>query len=193
VVGEVANGLEVAETVEKFRPDILILSLVMPGAGGLELTSQVAQRWPGTLVLILSSYTDDTYIGEALRQGAMGYVLRDTVLNDLIDAVHEIMSSKRYLSPPLSDRALDLFMRKSKDSENDGLDGYATLTGREREVLHLIVEGYTNSQIADHFVISKRTVETHRANMMRKLGLRNRAELFRYALQRGLVSGEGVE
>ncbi|MGH9800703.1 MAG: LuxR C-terminal-related transcriptional regulator, partial [Blastocatellia bacterium] len=136
----------------------------------------------------LSMYTNDAYVLEALKNGALGYVLKDSQAADLIQAVKEVLAGNRYLSPPLSERALELYLRKVESVPDDPYD---LLTTREREVLQLVAEGCTSSEIANRLFISPRTAEGHRANLMRKLGLQNNAELIRFALKRGILPMDG--
>jgi len=187
IVGETGNGLEAAQLVERLRPDVLVLDLMMPGLNGLEVTRQVSQRSPRTHVVILSMHPNEAYVLEALRAGAAAYVLKESTSAELVRAVREAVAGRRYLSPPLSERAIEVYMQKA---ESATLDPYETLTAREREVLHLAAEGHTNAEIADRLFISRRTVETHRANLMRKLGLRTQTDLLSYALRRGILPME---
>jgi two-component system response regulator NreC len=184
VVGDTGDGLEALQLVERLQPDVLVVDLVMPGLSGLEVTRQVNQRSPRTRVVILSMYANEAYVLEALKNGASGYVLKESSGVDLVRAVREALAGRRYLSPPLSEHAIEAYLEKV---DTGPLDPYETLTAREREVLHLAAEGHTNNQIAERLSISPRTVETHRANLMRKLGLNNHAELIRYALGRGIL------
>jgi len=187
IVGEAGDGLEAAQLVERLQPDVLVLDLMMPGLNGLEVTRQVSQRSPQTHVVILSMHPNEAYVLEALRAGAAAYVIKESTSAELVRAVREAVAGRRYLSPPLSERAIEVYMQKA---ESAALDPYETLTAREREVLHLAAEGHTNAEIADRLFISRRTVETHRANLMRKLGLRSQTDLIRYALQRGILPME---
>lgn len=187
VLGEAADGLEVAGLVEALRPNVLIVDLMMPGLNGLDITEQVKQRSPGTRVIILSMYANEGYVIEAFEKGAVGYVVKDSSAADLVQAVQHAHADRRYLSPPLSDLKLETYLEKAKAAKTDD---YETLTAREREVLHLVAEGYTSAEIADRLVISPRTVETHRSNLMRKLDLNSQTDLVRYALRRGIVSLE---
>ncbi len=184
IVGEAGNGIETCRLVECLVPDVLIVDLKMPGLSGLEVTRQVSQRSPQTRIVILSMYANEGYVLEALRNGAVGYVLKDSSAADLILAVRETVAGRSYISPPLSKRAIDAYIQKAKDTP---LDKYETLTTREREVLHLAAEGYTSARIGGRLSISPRTVEIHRANMMRKLGLHSQTDLIRYSLQRGIL------
>ena len=184
VVGDTGDGLEVADLVERLRPDVLVADLMMPGLNGLEVTRQVKHRSPDTRVVILSMYADEAYVLEALRNGASGYVLKESPGAELVHAVREAVAGRHYLSQPLSERAIEVYSSRSADEDPDPYDA---LTGREREVLQLAAEGHTNAAIGDRLFISPRTVETHRANLMRKLGLRTQTDLISYAIKRGLV------
>ncbi len=184
LVGEASDGIEAVRMTERLKPDVLITDVMMPGINGLEVTRQVTKSVPQTRVIILSMYTNDAYVLEALKNGASGYVLKDSQAADLIDAVREVAAGRRYLSPPLSERALDLYVKKVEDVPDDP---YEMLTTREREVLQMVAEGRTSTEIADRLFISPRTAEGHRANLMRKLGLQNQTDLIRYALKRGIL------
>jgi two-component system response regulator NreC len=187
IVGEASDGSEALQLAERVRPDVMIVDLMMPGLNGLEVTHQVARRSPKTRVIILSAFDNEAYVTEALGNGAAGYVLKKSSAADLVQAVREVITGRRYLSPTLSERAIEAYVRFIQEVRDSALDLYETLTPREREVLHLAAEGYTNAEIAARLSISRRTVETHRANMMRKLGLRTPTDLIRYAVQRGIL------
>jgi len=187
LIGEASDGLETVQLVEQLRPDVLVLDLMMPGLNGIEVTRQVGKRSPQTRVLILSMHADDDYVLEALRNGATGYVLKDTSVAELVKAVHEVAAGRRYLSSVLAERAIDAYVRQTQEST---LDRYETLTDREREVLHLAAEGLTTAEVANRLSISPRTAESHRSNMMRKLGLRTQTDLVLYALRRGIMTME---
>jgi two-component system, NarL family, response regulator NreC len=184
VVGETGDGLEVARLVERLKPDVLVVDLMMPGLNGLEVTRQVHEHFPHTQVVILSMHADEAYVQEALRNGAMGFILKDASADQFLTGVRTVASGRRYLSPPLSDRALNAYAQMAASSESDP---YELLTAREREVLHLTAEGLSTNEIAGRLTISPRTAETHRENFMRKLGLHSHAELIRYAVKRGVV------
>jgi DNA-binding NarL/FixJ family response regulator len=188
VIAEATDGPDAIELVERLCPDVLLLDLMMPNLDGLEVTRQISKRAPKTKVVILSMHANDAYVVEALHNGAVGYVLKDSNATDLILAVHEVMNGRRYLSPPLSERAIDIYLQKSRC---DSWDTHDQLTAREREVLRLVSEGYTTAEIADRLMLSPRTVEMHRRNMMHKLGLHNQLDVFRYAVQHGIVQIAG--
>jgi DNA-binding NarL/FixJ family response regulator len=183
LVGEAADGLEAVRLVERLAPDVLVLDLMMPGIGGLEVARQVARRASHTRIVILSMHSNIAYVVEALRAGATGYVLKESGAEELVAAIRAVAHGKRYLSPPISERDLDAYIEKAGESA----EPYHTLTTREREVLQLTAEGLSGTEISEKLFISPRTVETHRANLMRKLGVRNQKELIRYALQRKIV------
>lgn len=187
LIGEAGDGLEAVRLVERLRPNVLVLDLMMPGLSGLEVARRVGQCSPNTRVVILSMYASEAYVLEALKNGAAAYVLKDSSAADLVKAVREAAAGRRYLSSPLSERAIEIYIEKA---EATALDIHDTLTSREREVLHMAAEGRTNTEIAARLVISPRTAETHRANLMRKLGLRTQTELIRYALRRGILAME---
>ncbi len=187
VVGEATDGLETRRMVETLKPEVLIVDLMMPGLNGLEVTRQVSQRTRQTRIIILSMHANEAYVLEALRNGASAYVLKDSRADDLVYAVREVMEGRRYLSPPLSERAINSYIRQANEST---LDPYETLTNREREVLNLAAQGYNATEIAQKLSISGRTAETHRANLMRKLDLHTQTDLIRYALRRGIIALE---
>lgn len=184
VVGEAADGLAAVRLADQLRPDVLVVDLMMPGLGGLEVTRRVRAMAEPPHVVVLSMHADEIYVLDALRSGAAAYVLKDNDTAELITAVRVVTLGQRYLSPPLSERAIDSYVRQSNPTP---LDAFELLTAREREVLLLAAEGLTNAAIAARLSISPRTAETHRANLMRKLDLHNQAALARFAIQRGLL------
>jgi DNA-binding NarL/FixJ family response regulator len=187
VVGEAADGLEVAKLVERLQPNVMVVDLMMPGLNGLEVTRHVRQHFTETRVVILSMYANEAYVLQALRNGADGYVLKDATATELVRAVREAAAGRRYLSPPLSERAIEAYVHKAQTATPDV---YETLTTREREVLQLAAEGHRNPQIAARLMISPRTAETHRTNLMRKLGLNTQTDLVRYAVRQGLLPAD---
>jgi DNA-binding NarL/FixJ family response regulator len=187
LVGETGDGLEVVRLTEQLQPDVVVLDLMMPGINGLEATRQIRNCCPETHVVILSMHADEAYVLEALKNGASGYVLKDSSADDLARAVREVVAGRRYLSAPLSERAIEVYIQEAQETP---LDPYEELTNREREVLHLVAAGHSSTEIAERLSISSRTVETHRANMMRKLNLNSQTDLIRYALKRGIIPME---
>jgi two-component system, NarL family, response regulator NreC len=182
VVGEAADGNEVLRLAPQLQPDVILLDISMPGPNGIEITHQVKQYWPKTRVVMLTVHEDEGLFQEALRAGASGYVVKRAVESELVNAIRAVMQGNVYVDPALTRSLLkELAPRPTRPAEQP------ELTRREMEVLRLIVQGYTNQQIADQLVLSVRTVESHRANLMSKLELRNRAELVHYANEHGLL------
>ncbi len=182
VIGEASDGLKVISLVERLKPDVLVLDLMMPGLNGFDVTRRVTKKLPKTRVVILSMYSSEAHVIEALRSGASAYVLKDASADDLVTAIREAAAGRRFLSAPFSSDLIETYLKRP-----GGIDPYETLTPREREVLHLVAEGLTSGGIAVRLFISPRTAESHRANLMRKLGLRSRTDLVRFAFQRGIV------
>ncbi len=185
VVGEASNGLDAIELVSKMRPDLVVLDLMMPGMHGLEVARRIIQEHPGTRVIVLSMHSDEGYVLAALRNGVSGYVLKDTTEDQIVEAIRKVSQGERYLSPPISERAIEVYIQKARQGQVG--DPYETLTNREREILQLSAQGLSNPEIATRLYISPRTVETHRSNLMHKLGLASQTDLIRFALKRGLI------
>ncbi len=185
VVGEATDGLTAIDLIAQLQPDLAILDVQMPDLDGLEVARRAATVSPETRVIMLSMHSDEPYVLDALRYGALGYVLKGSATVDLVNAVHAVTAGQRFLSAPLADRALDAYAR-SADAERPP-DRYDLLTSREREVLQLAAQGLTNGEIGDRLSISPRTAETHRANLLRKLGLQSQTDLVRFAAHRGLL------
>lgn len=184
VIGAAGDGLEALEMIKRLQPDVVVLDLMMRGLNGLEVARQISKQMPQTRIVILSMHDDEGFVLEALANGVSAYVLKDAGSSDLIQAVREVAAGHRYLSPPLSDRAIEAYQQVASTGT---LDKYDTLTTREREVLQLTVEGHTNSEIATRLGISVRTAETHRSRLMHKLGSHTQADLIRYAIRRGII------
>lgn len=185
VVGEATDGLEAVALVAQLQPDVLIVDLMLPGLSGLEVIRQVRERVPQTQVIVLSMHANESYVFAALRNGAAAYVLKDASSTNIVQAIYAVIAGRHYLSPPLSQYALDAYIQQAQGAP---LDSYETLTTREREVLHLVAQGETTPAIAARLAISPRTVETHRTHLMRKLSLHTQTDVIRYALQHGLIS-----
>ncbi|MEW5960468.1 MAG: response regulator transcription factor [Chloroflexota bacterium] len=184
VIGEAADGLEVLGLVNELHPDVLVVDLIMPGLNGLDIIRQVAQRSGSTRMVVLSMHANAAYVSAALKNGATAYVLKGSSAADLVRAVREVVAGRRYLSPPLSQEAIEIYEQKA---QNTHLADYPALTVRETEILQLVAEGHTNSEVGLRLSISPRTVETHRRNLMRKLNLRTQSDLIRYALRHGML------
>lgn len=184
VVGEESDARRVVESVARLMPDVLVLDLMMPGMSGMEIIRQVAQSHPNTRIVVLSMHANVAYVWEALRNGALVYVLKCVESEELIFAVREAGARRRYLSASISELELEEYALKVQQR---GLDPHDMLTKRERQVLRLVAEGNTSARIAQQLHIGIRTVETYRASLLAKLDLHNQTELVRYAIQRGLI------
>lgn len=184
VIAEASVGLEASQLVQVLQPNVLVVDLMMSDLSGLEVTRQIRRHSPATRVVVLSVYSDDAHVLEALHSGVFAYVLKESSPASLFQAVREANAGRRYLSPPLPEHRIQTYLSNPHGAP---MAPYETLTPREREVLHLASRGLTNREIATTLFISPRTVETHRANLMRKLNLRTQADLIRYALQRGIL------
>ena len=187
LVEETGDGLEAVRLVERLKPDILIVDIMMPGLNGLEVTREVHLRTPETKIVILSMHADEGYVYKALQNGAVAYILKDTRDREMIQGIRDVIQGKRYLSPQISERALQAYAQKTELTEQDSYHG---LTTREREVLYLAAGGYTSQEIADRLFISSRTVEIHRSNLMHKLNLDNQTDLVCYAIHKGIIKVE---
>jgi two-component system response regulator NreC len=187
VVGEAGSGLEAIRLVNKLQPEILVLDIMMEDISGIEVARQVRENFPRMAIVILSMYGDKGHVLEALQSGAQAYLVKKSAASELVQAVRQVLVGRRYLGTSVSDVVVDAYLEKA---EAGPADPYDSLSSREREVLHLAAHGYTNAEIAEHLFISRRTVETHRANAMRKLNLSNQTDLLRYALQRGILASD---
>ncbi|MCU0493514.1 MAG: response regulator transcription factor [Chloroflexaceae bacterium] len=186
IVGEAANGREAVQLVERFRPDMLIVDMEMPLLSGTEVARQVQHLVPHTRVIVLSIHADESYVLEALRGGALAYVLKDAATEMLQMALREVQAGRRFLSPPLNERAIAAYVAQTWASQDDVLE---TLTAREREILLLVAQRHTNHRIGEMLSISHRTVDTHRTNLMRKLDLHSQADLAEFVRTHRLLPG----
>jgi two-component system response regulator NreC len=187
IAGVAADGLETVRLAERLKPDVLVLDLMMPGLSGLEALRILRERSPRTRIVILSMYSSSAFVAQALQNGAIGYVLKGCTEENLVRAVREAAAGRRYLSPPVTEIAIDAYIEQSKTGLFDPHD---TLAPRQREVLQMAAEGKTSGEIAERLHISPRTVENHRATIMKKLGLQNQTDLIRHAIRHGLISPE---
>jgi DNA-binding NarL/FixJ family response regulator len=185
VVAEAADGQEAVTQTQKHNPDVILMDIGMPGMDGLAATREIIAAHPNTRVLILTQHENREYVLPALKAGAAGYVLKRAPDDSLIQAIRAIHAGQTYTDPRISDVLVDDMRRQASGAPPDPFD---TLTEREREVLVLLAQGKTYQQVAETLFISVKTVDFHRTNLMRKLGLSNRAELTRFAMQRGLIN-----
>jgi DNA-binding NarL/FixJ family response regulator len=184
VVAEAGDGAEAVQRALEGDIDLAILDVAMPRMTGLQAVAELQRRRPDLRVLILSMYDNEQYFFEALKAGASGYVLKSAANRDLVEAVRASMRGEPFLYPAAVTALIRDYLERARHGEATPED---PLTPREQEVVKLIAEGHTSEEIADILVISKKTVERHRANILEKLGMRNRVELTRYAIRRGLV------
>ena len=179
VVAEAEDGVEAVEAALKHKPDIAVLDVSMPRMTGIQATHEIKQHLPDTAVVLLSMHDDQRYFYDALKAGAAGYVLKHSADTQLVDAIHAAIRGEPFMSPVAEEELL----RNWLDEGGSGSD----LTPRELEVVKLIAEAHTNKQIAQILNLSEKTVESHRGNVLAKLGMRDRVELVRYAIRRGLI------
>jgi two-component system, NarL family, response regulator NreC len=185
VIGEASDGLQAIELVNQLRPDVLVVDLMMPALNGLEVIRRARHDLPDLRIIVLSMQNADAYVIDSFKLGASGYVLKDSGPAELIQAIRDVVAGQRYLSPGISERLTDTYIQLSNQTIDDP---YGRLSNREREVLQLIAEGFTSTEIAARLFISTRTAELHRARVMSKLNLHSQNDLIRYALKRGILS-----
>lgn len=186
VVGEASDGREAVAMAQKLTPDVLVMDIGMPNLNGIEATRQLAAAAPQMAIVILSMHSDESYVLRALKAGAKAYLLKESAESDLIAAIRAVYSGKAFFSPAVSRMLVEDYVRQLQDREIE--DSYELLTTREREILQLVAEGKSNKEIAAVLNLSLYTVETHRGNLMEKLGLHTVPELILYAVRKGVIS-----
>ena len=186
IVGEAQDGREAVRCVEKLGPDLLLMDLSMPRMSGMEAIREIKKRYPQSKVIALTVHKTEEYLHTTLQAGADGYVLKDATHNELVVAIKSVMKGKPYLSPGVSQKVIEGYLEGKGTLNPDS--PWESLSQREREVLKLIAEGYKNKEIAEDLCISLKTVEKHRANLMKKLDLHNAAALTVFAMGKGLVN-----
>jgi len=189
VIGEAADGKEALEQAERHRPDIVLLDLALPGIDGLSVLRRIPESVPGAKVVVLTIHEDPVYLRQVLEAGGAGYVVKRAVDIELTGAIRAVARGERYVHPFMTDALVNIALGKEEAAPKDPGD-LGTLSRREREVLHLVAMGHSYQQIAERLCISVKTVETHRARVMEKLGLRSRADLVQYALRHGFLVQE---
>ncbi len=182
IIGEAANGLEAVEKVRELQPDVILLDLVMPHKSGLEAIIQIKQENPEARILVLTSFAEDEKVFTAVKAGALGYLLKDSSPEELLEAIHDIHRGESSLSPVIARKLIREMNRPSESPPTE-----RPLTSREIETLKLVAQGLRNQEIADQFSISEWTVRTHVRNILSKLHLANRTQATLYALKAGLV------
>lgn len=184
VVGEALNGKQAVELAEQLSPTLILMDISMPELDGLEATRQIKERWPDIQILVLTMHRSDEYFFEVLKAGASGYILKAANTEELVHAVRVTAQGDVFLYPSMAKRLLSGYLSRLDDASDD-----VSLSPREKEILRLLAEGFTNREIADKLVVSPSTIHSHRNNLMRKLGFSNRRDLIQYARQRGLITG----
>jgi two-component system response regulator NreC len=186
VVGEAADGREAVKMAEELNPDVVVMDIAMPNLNGLDATAQIVKKNPGVGVVILSMHSDETYLVRALSAGARGYLLKDSAEADLIRAVEAVSQGRPFFSPTIARTLLEDYMRRLQ--QQNLTDSYDLLTDREKEILQLLAEGKANKEVATLLDLSPYTVETHRSNLMQKLGLHSTAEIVLYAVRKKIIT-----
>jgi two-component system, NarL family, response regulator NreC len=186
VVGEAADGSEAIEQVKKFHPDILLLDIAMPGLGGLETTLELKKLAPEVKILILTQYADKEYLFRFLKAGVSGYVLKRAAGSELLSAIKAVHQGGTFIHPDVAPVIVEGYLTGITPAAQE--DPYESLTDREKQVFKLVAEGKTNKEIAEMLSISVKTAMAHRAHLAEKLGIHNKAELVKLALQRGIVN-----
>jgi len=186
VIGEADNGREAVQKVQELHPDIVLMDIGMPVMNGMEATKQIKKRDQEVKILVLTMHDNEEYLFQVLQAGASGYVLKKAADSDLVNAIHVVNRGDCFLYPSAAKMVVEDYLEKLKHGQ-EPTSSFDTLTEREREILTLVAEGYTNREIAEALFISVKTVETHKANIMEKLNLHKRAELVRYAIKKGML------
>lgn len=190
VIGEAADGVEAIQAVKKYKPDIVLMDISMPKLGGLEATLEIKKINPAIKILVLTQYEDTVYIRRFFKAGACGYLLKKAVGVELLNAIETVMAGKTYVHPSIASCVMDGYLGTQK-GEPPVEDTYDSLTDREKQVLKLIAEGYTQKEAADILNISTKTVVTHQTNISQKLDIHTRAGLIKFAIQKGIIKLSG--
>jgi two-component system response regulator NreC len=183
VVGEAGDGNEALILTESLQPNVVLIDVAMPGLDGMEATRQIKARWPNITVLVLTMHRTDEYFFEMLKAGASGYILKGAETSELINAVRMVSRGEVFLHATMARRLVQDYLSRVQGAAESGV----SLSPREKEILRMLAEGYSNNEIAQKLVISPSTVHTHRSNLMVKLGLNSRHELIQYARERGII------
>lgn len=186
VVAEADDGRQAVDLAAQYKPDVAVMDVAMPNMNGIEATRQITSADPSIAVVMLSMYTDETYVMRALRSGAKAYLLKSSAETDLIQAVRAVREGKSFFSPVVSRMLLEDYVRQMGQKGVE--DSYDLLTPREREILQLVAEGKANKDVATHLGLSLHTVETHRTKILQKLNLHSVPELILYAVRKGIIS-----
>lgn len=187
VVGEADNGRDAIRRVAELKPDLIIVDLSMPGLSGIDAIREIKDRYPEVKALVLTVHCEEEYVHSSLDAGANGYVLKDATHVELIAAAERVLDGKTYLSPEITEKVVTSYLQANKNNPEPATR-WDSVTMRERQILKLIAEGHTNKSMANYLSISVKTVEKHRANLMKKLDLHNVSALTTYALEKGIIN-----
>jgi len=185
VIGEASNGREALDKVKELTPDVVLMDIAMPIMGGLEATRRICREFPSTKVLALTQYDDKEYIFPVIEAGARGFIGKIAASSELTSGIRAVHRGESFLSPSVAKVLIEDYQQGVNSRDNR--DPYQELTDREKDVLKLIVEGYSTQEIADMLVISPKTVEGHKTSLMAKLDIHNRIDLVKYALRKGII------
>jgi NarL family two-component system response regulator LiaR len=186
VVGEATNGYEAINVVRELHPDIVLMDIAMPIMGGLEATRRISKEFPKTKVLVLTQHDDKEYVFPVIESGASGFISKAGASTELVMGIRSVYQGESYLTPSVAKLLVENYQQTTGKRLDE--DPYNKLTERERDVLKLLAEGYSTQEIANLLVITPKTVEGHKTNLMAKLGIHNRIDLVKYALRKGIIS-----
>ena len=186
VVGEAVNGNEALKMVAQLQPDVVLMDIAMPIMGGLEATRRITREFPKTKVLVITQHDDKEYVFPVLESGASGLISKAAASSELASGIRSVNKGDSFLSPSVAKLLVENYQQTA--GERNQQDPYNQLTEREREVLKLLAEGFSTQEMADMLVITRKTVEGHKTNLMTKLGIHNRIDLVKYALRRGIIT-----
>lgn len=187
VIGEADNGRDAIRRTIELKPDLVIMDLNMPGMNGMDAVREIKERMPEVKTLVLTVHNEEEYVLASLKAGANGYVLKDATQNELMVAAERVLDGKTYLSAEITEKVVNSYLN-TNNANQEPLTRWDTVTQRERQILKLIAEGHTNKSMADYLCISVKTVEKHRANLMKKLDLHSVSALTTYALEKGIIN-----
>ncbi|RUT28982.1 response regulator transcription factor [Paenibacillus zeisoli] len=189
VIGDAADGQEAIQKAQELKPDVVLMDFSMPqGMDGLTATLELKKLLPDIAVLILTMHDDEEYLFRAIQAGASGYILKSAPHDELVSAIQSVATGSAYLYPSATKRLMNEYLDAMKNGEPQS--AFDTLSEREREILSWVAKGYSNKEIAEHLIISVKTVETHKSNLMEKLGLKTRPDLVKYAMKKGMLNFE---
>lgn len=188
IIGEASSGKELWRLLENHKPDIILMDISLPDTSGIELTRMLTDRFPQIKVLILSMYSDESFINQSIKAGAKGYLHKNTTREEMLIAIDTIYSGNDFYSDNISKIILKSYIEKAKNGVEENINPYEILSKREIEILKMFAEGHINKEIAERLFISIRTVESHKNHIMQKLNLKTQVELVKYAIRHNLIN-----